>query len=73
LVGDELPNLKGVISALLYTSCSHPLEPRAVKRKKINKRQKAYEEEWKNKGRGNSCSTIDPSYIHIPMCGLPPS
>ena len=33
LVGDELPNLKGVITALSYTSCFHPLEARAVKRK----------------------------------------
>ena len=58
LVGNELPHFKGVITATSYTSCSHPLETQAVKWRKINKRKKVYEEGWKNKGRGNSCTMI---------------
>lgn len=64
LVGDELPHLKGVITTTYYTSCYHPLEPQVVKERKTNKREKENEEGWKNKGRGNSCTEISPSYIH---------
>jgi len=70
LVGDQLPNFKRVITVISYASCSQSLEPRAIMKRKINKRQKAYEEGWKNKGWVNSCTMIAPS-IYTPMCGFP--
>ena len=70
LVDDGLPNSKGVIILISYASCSHSLEPWPVMKRNINRRQKVYEEGWKNKGRGNSCTTIAPSFLYTPMCGF---
>lgn len=72
LVGEELPQLK-VVPLLYHTQ--HALIswiPKLYNKRKINKRKKASEEGWKNKGRGNSCTKISPSYIHTPpYVGIP--